>query len=308
MDPYKAVHYVAPTKNINHAESSSGSYQVGRVPQEWKERHDILGQQQEKIDELLKPAVTSYGLVPPIHMQTADEQYLDEAVKFSAVKAVLTTILEHEREIFPNTVHRSTQYDLICKGFLQNNFRSKKYLTTLVKILENPEALENSAGRRIQYQLVFYIFDFIIDSNNNNLKFITEVGGQIYDVEGRREKLLFLTRHLKKYRNRFLDDRYKYTEQDFSPFISLANTSEPFYDWIHKVLGETFEHKTVISDLPNTIVKAQYDLWMRELSNDKLVQLLLIVPSQRFKHWARSTKRNIDLRLPRPEIIRLLMD
>ncbi|WAR56041.1 hypothetical protein PtB15_6B785 [Puccinia triticina] len=233
---------------------------------------------------------------------------LPEEDKQSAVHAVLTTILAHEREIFPETVHRSTQFIKICTGFRNSKLLLPEHIATLVNILENPEAaLGNSTGRRIQYQLVFYLFDSIKRDTN----IMIEALKHSCDRGVFQSKLGFMGMYLKKYRNRFLDGRYKHTEQELSPMGSLARTYEPFRNWIFIVLHETFGHKTH-SELHEEIGKARHDLWMRDLSNDELVQLLHVLPSDRFWHYVHATKSGLTEsehgHWPTSDIIRLIID
>ncbi|OAV97070.1 hypothetical protein PTTG_06462 [Puccinia triticina 1-1 BBBD Race 1] len=213
---------------------------------------------------------------------------LPAADKQRAVQVVLKTILSHAPENFPMKGSPSPQYAQISEGFLQDEFLETEYITNLMKVFEIHEKLATSAGKRIEYQLVYYILDFI---NQYHQKVMQKHMGYGWkkDSSNFDRELDFMRRYLKKYRNRFLDRRYTDASQDLGDFIGFESArtdygSNPFLFWIFTVLTGPFEHQNW-DELFKDPGEMSYTLWMREIGRGKLHEFLRNVPDEQLSQY-----------------------
>ncbi|EFP84437.1 uncharacterized protein PGTG_10157 [Puccinia graminis f. sp. tritici CRL 75-36-700-3] len=178
------------------------------------------------------------------------------------VHVVLDTILTHGPDHFPTGKPASERFEKIRNSFHQIDFLNQALISLapgtshhdksikdlaivdlmqdLIKFLQEPEMETDPKQRRIEYQLVYYMMDFLQIYYNS----ITETV-----VQDREDRLLvknqfgFMSAFLKYYRNYYQDNSGYRREHydDMSTFGSMA-TSESgdpqFQEWIHKFVNK----------------------------------------------------------------------
>ncbi|KAH9445911.1 hypothetical protein H4Q26_004387 [Puccinia striiformis f. sp. tritici PST-130] len=217
------------------------------------------------------------------------------------VHAVMMRILSHTQEHFPST-QLSGRFTEICEEFRRPEFLGEvrslssalshagldtdhvmeaspivPFTGKLIKFFQKPDmAITNLEQRRIEYQLVYYLLNFL-DENHHLIieRIMKKVGEPLPKKEQEKysyvfqEQLEFMRDYLKSFRNQNRGEYFTGKLQDLRRFAAMVNgdviRSYTFKDWIDSYVTKIFQH----SDWTYWYYQArdaQFDLWMGRVS------------------------------------------
>ncbi|POW22094.1 hypothetical protein PSHT_01695 [Puccinia striiformis] len=217
------------------------------------------------------------------------------------VHAVMMRILSHTQEHFPST-QLSGRFTEICEEFRRPGFLGEvrslssalshagldtdhvmeaspivPFTGKLINFFQKPDmAITNLEQRRIEYQLVYYLLNFL-DENHHLVveRVMKKVGDPLPKKEQEKysyvfqEQLEFMRDYLKSFRNQNRGEYFTGKLQDLRRFAAMVNgdviRSYTFKDWIDTYVTKIFQHSDW-TDWRYQARDAQFDLWMGRVS------------------------------------------
>ncbi|KAA1089307.1 hypothetical protein PGT21_013587 [Puccinia graminis f. sp. tritici] len=210
------------------------------------------------------------------------------------VRIVMDTIISHAPDHYPPGRKASERFDKIREAFRQvdsldqgrmspatesnhqADFSISSLVNELIKFLQEPEVETQPFQRRIEYQLVYYMLDYL----NTFYHPIKEtVIQQREDHELVQDQLKFISVYLKHYRNKRLGntsraDIFHTLEEYLVRARSVKPQDAPFHQWVRTSFAEIFPSKDCLDPSVHTSLhfSQRISAWMTFYKQDFFIE------------------------------------
>jgi hypothetical protein len=139
------------------------------------------------------------------------------------------------------------------------NYETNSMVVRVINFLEDPPQTESIHTQRLEFQVVYYLADFL----NTYAKPILKGTARLMGEESSFYKQLgFLNGYFKYFHNLFQDPNFPKEKQDPTFLVTLKHSSShdlSFYFWVDSVIQPIFRQKKLIDGVDGA---PNYSLWM----------------------------------------------